>query len=192
MSRSIAGIDFSAIADFRKSVKVKLSETQTVELPLILARDAGMADLLHREVGAVRMRYASLMVRLEDMQKEALAAVKEEYGEDVTVNSGSEVSDRLAATQIEHLQKLQELTTQAASLHDRVLNFLTPYLKNIKLETGEPLISRLAVLESVKTFDILACMFYGEAALQDTESEATEEDEEEESKKKNNTSSPST
>lgn len=191
MSRSIAGIDFSAIADFRKSVTVKLSETQTIELPLILARDAGMADLLHREVGAVRVRYASLMVRLEDMQKEAIAAVKEECGEAVTVASGSEVSDRLAATQIEHLHKLQELTGQAASLHDRVLTFLTPYLKDIKLETGEPLVKRLATLEAVKTFDILACMFYGEAALQDAEPEDTE-DAEEESKKKSNTLSQST
>jgi len=172
MSKNIVGIDFSALADFRERVQMKLSDTLTVELPLITLRDASQAELLLKQADLLRSKYAIIMAQMQQAEDAT------QVGTDIptTLQNGFGMIDSVVDASMQQMQKLAEAGEQSKALADRVIAFIEPYLAGIKTESGELFIERLRLIEPRHALSVLECMHYGTAALTANDSNDDKDD----------------
>lgn len=171
---SNVGLDFSVFDDFRESVTAKLSATQTIELPLICGRDAPRAEILAKRIDLVVAKMAILRTRAEEIEKASLD--KNVMEAVVTPKSGCDLMDKINSMQSTHLVQWEDCMKQAECVANDVLELISPYIDQIKLEDGELLITRLHKAEPRVVTDIFMCMLYGKAALDDKASNDKAED----------------
>ena len=162
---SNVGLDFSVFEDFRESVTAKLSATQTIELPLICGRDAPRAEILAKRIDLVVAKMAILRTRAEEIEKASLD--KNVMEAVVTPESGCDLMDKINSMQNTHLVQWEDCMKQAECAANDVLTLITPYIDQVKLETGEMLVARLRKAEPRVVTDIFMCMLYGKSALED-------------------------
>jgi len=159
---SIAGIDFTAIADFREKVSMKLTADNTVDVPLVNLRDAAKAQLLLKEADMLRTRFAVLQAQVaQDVEDTQIGT------EDVNVNmeNGLQMTEAIMSRSTERLQQQQVLHDASDELATRILSFVEPYLRGIMITPELALVDHLKVIEPRHTLQLLECMTWGAFAL---------------------------
>lgn len=159
----IVGFDFSAIADLRESVEVKLTPTKTIELPLITARDALKADALLRKVDLLSSKYMLLMTKIK-MNEDAMNKDKDKDIDDPA--KSVDLLYRATDASLSDLDVMAQINEEAIRNTDEILLFIEPYLQGIDVD-GTPLIDKLRTVEPRIVNDILMYMMYGAAAKQE-------------------------
>lgn len=164
---NIIGFDFSAIADLRESVDVKLTPTKTVTLPLINSRDALKADSLLRKVDLLSSKYMLLMTKIKINEEK----MNESKGTEVTDAERSvDLLYKATDSSMQDLEDLTKINDEAIRNTDDILAFIAPYLVGIDVD-GVPLIDKLRTVEPRVVNDILMYMLYGAAAQKEEDEE---------------------
>ena len=171
------GIDFEALNAFRENVEVKFPNGSLVQLPLITMRDSGKANLYLRQFDLLRTKYVLETTKLTQLGESA-----DEQGEVEDSKQNIELLSKATDVAMESVERSKELIDKTNALVDEVIQFMTPYIKDIKADDKTDFVTFLKTSEPSYTAKTLQCMLYGQAALKEPEDEESEQ--EDESKKK--------
>lgn len=169
----VTGIDYSVLEEFRETVKVKFNEN-TCELPLILAKDAGIAEIYYSKMRLLESKYALLMVR-----REQIAELADKGKEDSNVIDADGFKAIYAMTEESEqlLDKMAVVAADAAKLSQEILKFIKPYLINVFISENVSVYSLLEKATPSKINSTFVCMLLGSVALKKQEEQDTEESE---------------
>ncbi len=169
----ITGIDYSVLEEFRETVQVKFNE-HTCELPLILAKDAGIAEIYYSKMRLLESKYALLLVRREQIADLADKGKEDSNGIDVdgfkAIYAMTEESEQL-------LDKMAVVAADVAKLSQEILKFIKPYLVNVFIAENVSVYSLLEKATPSKINSTFVCMLLGSVALKKQEEQDTEETE---------------
>ena len=165
----VTGIDYSVLEEFRETVKVKFNE-HTCDLPLILAKDAGIAEIYYSKMRLLESKYALLMVR-----REQIAELADKGKEDSNVIDADGFKAIYAMT--EESEQLLDKMADVAKLSQEILKFIKPYLDNVFISENVSVYSLLEKATPSKINSTFVCMLLGSVALKKQEEQNTEESE---------------